>query len=101
MVRLLFRAAAAPRATPTPRRNGVDKFKGKFDYGWDKAARDYVSQEQKELEVIPREQPSSPPPAKRTSCVGRPVRGCEAGVHPPDGELRRLSGLCRRSDWVG
>ncbi len=73
-----------------------DKYKGKFDHGWDKQRR-----------IDPREaignghhpQGHEAHPATRGDPgVGFPAGGGEEGLQPADGELRGLHGLHRRSD---
>ena len=81
----------APGATHAPhhvRPEWSDKYKGKFDDGWD-ALRERTFAKQKELGVIPPEAELTERPG-RDPRLGRHARRPEAGARAPDGGLRRL-----------
>ena len=86
----------APGATHAPHHvppEWSDKYKGKFDDGWD-ALREETFARQKELGVIPADAELTAAP-RGDPGLGRHARGAEAGARPPDGGLRRLPGAHR------
>ena len=76
---------------PTP--EWIEKFKGKFDMGWN-ALREQIFANQKRLGVIPREYPAHPL-AGRPAEVGDAQRRREEAVRAPGGGLCRLRRLHR------
>ena len=81
----------APGATHAPhhvRPEWSDKYKGKFDDGWD-ALRERTFARQKELGVIPAGRRADRAP-RGDPGVGRHARRPEAGARAPDGGLRRV-----------
>ena len=78
-------ATHAPHHVPT---EWSDKYKGKFDEGWD-ALREETFARQKELGVIPRRR-GADRAAGRDPGLGRHAGRPEAGARAPDGGLRRL-----------
>ena len=86
--------ARAPRTRRTTcRREWSDKYKGRFDQGWD-ALREETFARQKELGVIPRRRRADRA-ARGDPGLGRHARRPQAGARPPDGGLRRLPGAHR------
>ena len=88
----------APGATHAPHhvpKEWADKYKGKFDQGWDKL-REETFARQKKLGVIPEDCRAHCAPF-RDSGVGHHHRGDEAGARAPDGSLRRLPRTHRSS----
>ena len=101
----------APGATHAPHhvpKEWADKYKGKFDQGWDKL-REETFARQKKLGVIPADCQLTAAPQGDPG-LGRHARGVQAGAAPRDGGLRRLHGIhrspCRpagrlaRQDWA-
>ena len=86
----------APGATHAPHhvpKQWSDRYKGKFDAGWD-VLREKIFAEQKKLGVIPNDAELT----KRHDGdpgVGRHARRAEAGAGPADGDLRRFHGAGR------
>ena len=81
----------APGATHAPHhvpKEWSDKYKGRFDAGWD-ALREETFARQKELGVIPADAELTARP-RGDPGVGRHARGAQAGPRPPDGGLRRV-----------
>ena len=80
-------ASHAPHHVP---KAWADKYKGKFDQGWDKL-REETFARQKELGVIPAERQAH---AARPGVpgLGLALAGREEALRPPDGGLRRLPG---------
>ena len=78
-------ATHAPHHVPT---EWSDKYKGRFDQGWD-ALREEILARQKELGVVP---PETELTARHEEIpgLGRHARRAEAGARAPDGGLRRL-----------
>ena len=76
-----------------------DKYKGKFDEGWDKL-REQIFSRQKELGVIPASAELTPRP-KEILAWDDVTGNFEAGVRPADGSLRRLYGAHRLPDRPG
>ena len=70
-----------------------DKYKGKFDHGWDKQ-REMTHAKQLEIGIIPKGTKLTPRP-KEIPAWDEPVAGREEGLRPADGELRRVHGLHR------
>ena len=88
-----LQSCAAPR-----RRDWADKYKGKFDQGWD-TLREETFARQKALGVIPADAELTPRD-DGVPGLGRRSRQAEDVLRPPDGGLRRLFGerrLQRRS----
>ena len=86
----------APGATHAPHhvpKEWADKYKGKFDAGWDKL-REETFARQKKLGVIPADCRAHPAPQGRAG-LGRHARSVQAGAAPADGGLRRLPGVHR------
>ena len=86
----------APGATHAPHHvpaEWSDKYKGRFDAGWD-ALREETLARQKELGVVPADAELTGAP-RRDPGLGRHARRPEAGPRPPDGGLRRLHGAHR------
>ena len=86
----------APGATHAPHHvppEWSDKYKGRFDAGWD-ALREETLARQKELGVVPAGH-RAVGPAGRDPGLGRRARRPQAGAGPPDGDLRRLHGAHR------
>ena len=83
----------APHQAPQVYR---DKYKGKFDQGWDRY-REETFARQKALGVIPADAKLTPRP-KGDSGMGRSIGGREEGLCPPYGKLYWLSGVHRRTD---
>ena len=85
------------RARPTRRttcpQEWSDKYKGRFDAGWD-ALREETFARQKELGVIPADAELTAA-ARGDPGVGRHAERPQAGARPPDGGLRRLPGAHR------
>ena len=86
----------APGATHAPHhvpKEWADKYKGKFDQGWDKLREETIAR-QKALGVIP-----AGCTAHRAPCgdpqLGRNAGGAQAGPAPPNGSLRGLHGVHR------
>ena len=78
-------ATHAPHHVPT---EWSDKYKGRFDQGWD-ALREEILARQKELGVVPAGH-GADRAARRDPRLGRHARRAQAGARPPDGGLRRL-----------
>jgi arylsulfatase A-like enzyme len=78
-------ATHAPHHVPT---EWSDKYKGRFDRGWD-ALREEILERQKELGVVPRGC-GADRAARGDPGLGGHARRA-AGAHAPDGGLRRLS----------
>ncbi len=88
----------APGATHAPHHvpeEWSDKYKGRFDAGWD-ALRDETLARQKQLGVVPPETELSARPAENSG-LGRRALRSQAGAGPPDGDLRRVHGAHRPS----
>jgi arylsulfatase len=88
----------APGATHAPHHvplEWADKYKGKFDQGWDKV-REQTLARQKELGVVPPGLPAHHP-SPRYPRVGGDAGRAQAGAGPPDGAVRRLPGAHRPS----
>ena len=86
----------APGATHAPHhvpKEWADKYKGKFDEGWDKL-REETFARQKKLGVIPADCRAHQR-AQGDSGLGRHAGGAQAGAAPPDGGLCRLPGIRR------
>ena len=86
----------APGATHAPHhvpKEWADKYKGKFDQGWDKL-REETFARQKKLGVIPADCRAHRAPQGDPG-VGRHAGGAEADAAPPDGSLRGLPGVHR------
>ncbi len=83
-------ATHAPHHVPT---EWSDKYKGKFDDGWD-AQRERTIARQKELGCHPRRRRAHRTP-RRDSRLGRHGRPSQAGPGPSDGGLRRVHGAHR------
>ena len=75
---------------PTP--EWIEKFKGKFDMGWN-ALRDKIFANQKRLGVIPEDRTDAM--AGRSCRSGTRSRRREEAVRPPGGGICRLSRLHR------
>jgi len=92
----------APGATHAPHhvpKEWADKYKGRFDAGWDKL-REETFARQKKLGVIPQDCELT----KRHEGilrVGRDAGGAEAGARPADGGLRRFPGVRRPTTSAG
>ena len=94
----------APGATHAPHqvpKVWSDKYKGKFDGGWD-ALREKTLKQQKKLGVVPK-RCRTDQAARRDPELGRDAGRPQAGARPTDGALRRLpradrsrSGTARR-----
>ena len=81
----------APGATHAPHhvpKEWADKYKGKFDQGWDKL-REETFARQKKLGVIPAGLRANEA-ARRDSRVGSPDAGIQARAGPRDGSLRGI-----------
>ncbi len=81
----------APGATHAPHHvlpEWSDKYKGRFDDGWD-ALRERTLARQKELGIVP-EEAELTARAAEIPAWERHARRAEAGARPPDGGLRRL-----------
>ena len=88
----------APGATHAPHhvpKEWADKYKGKFDQGWDKVREESFAR-QKELGVIPPDAELTAA-SRRNSCVGRHARRAQADPGAPDGSLCRVHGTHRLS----
>ena len=86
----------APGATHAPHhvpKEWADKYKGRFDQGWD-ALREQTFARQKELGRDPGRRRADRAP-RRDPGVGGHRRAAQAGAGPPDGDLRRLPGVRR------
>ena len=86
----------APGATHAPHhvpKEWTDKYKGKFDQGWDKL-REETFARQKKLGVIPPDCRAHRA-AQGDPGLGRHAGGAQAGAAPRDGGLRRLPGAHR------
>ena len=86
----------APGATHAPHhvpKEWADKYKGKFDQGWDKL-REETFARQKKLGVIPPDAELTEAP-RGDPGLGRHARRAEAGAGAADGGLRRLHGAHR------
>ena len=86
----------APGATHAPHhvpKEWADKYKGKFDQGWDKL-REETFARQKKLGVIPPDCRAHAT-AQGNSVMGRDAGRAQAGAHPPDGGVRRVHGVHR------
>ena len=86
----------APGATHAPHhvpKEWADKYKGKFDQGWDKL-REETFARQKKLGVIPADCQLTAAPQGDPG-LGRDAGGVQAGAAPRDGSLRRLHGVHR------
>ena len=79
-------ACHAPHHVP---KEWIDKYKGKFDQGWDKL-REEIFARQKKLGVIPAERRTDRA-ARRDSRLGRDAGGHAPDLRPRDGGLRRHS----------
>ena len=82
----------APGATHAPHHvppEWSDKYKGRFDQGWD-ALREETLARQKALGVVPADAELTARPG-RDPGLGRHARRPEAGARAPDGGLRRAS----------
>ena len=90
----------APGATHAPHhvpKEWSDKYKGKFDAGWDAAARGDPSPGRSNSAWCPQDAELTAA-ARRDPGVGRHARRAEAGAGPPDGDLRRIPGAHRPRD---
>ena len=88
----------APGATHAPHhvpKEWSDKYKGKFDAGWDKL-REEIFARQKKLGVVPEERDAYRTP-RRDPGLGCDGRRAEAGAGAPDGDLCRLPRTDRSS----
>ena len=86
----------APGATHAPHhvpKEWADKYKGKFDQGWDKL-REETFARQKKLGVIPQDCQLTRAP-QGDPRLGRDARRVQAGAAPRDGGVRRLHGVHR------
>ena len=86
----------APGATHAPHhvpKEWADKYKGKFDAGWDKL-REETFARQKKLGVIPAELRAHQA-SRADSGVGRDAGGAQAGAASPDGSVRGLPRIHR------
>ena len=86
----------APGATHAPHhvpKEWADKYKGKFDQGWDKL-REETFTRQKKLGVIPAGL-SAHRSTQRNPGMGRDAGAVQAGAAPRDGGLRGLHGIHR------
>ncbi len=86
----------APGATHAPHhvpKEWADKYKGKFDQGWDEL-REEIFARQKQLGVIPEDCELTKRPPEHPG-VGHDRARDEAGAGAPDGDLRRLPGAHR------
>ena len=86
----------APGATHAPHhvpKEWADKYKGKFDQGWDKL-REETFARQKKLGVIPQDCQLTAR-HKEIPGVGRDAGGVQAGAAPRDGGVRGLPGVHR------
>ena len=86
----------APGATHAPHhvpKEWADKYKGKFDAGWDDL-REETFERQKKLGVVPADCQAHRA-AQGDTGVGRHARGAQARAAPPDGSLRGLHGIHR------
>ena len=70
-----------------------EKYKGKFDHGWDKQ-RELTHAKQLEMGIIPKGTKLTPRP-KEVPAWDDQSAGREESLHPADGELRRVHGLHR------
>ena len=86
-------ATHAPHHVPT---EWSDKYRGRFDAGWD-ALRDETLARQIRARCGARGH-RSVGPTGRDRGLGRALRRAEAGAGPPDGDLRRLPRAHRPSD---
>ena len=87
--------AARTRRT-SRRKEWIDKFKGKFDMGWN-VLREQIFANQKRLGVIPANAQLTPWPDEPAE-VGHAVGRREEALRPPGRGLRRLRGLHRPRD---
>ena len=86
----------APGATHAPHhvpKEWADKYKGKFDQGWDKL-REEIFARQKKLGVIPQDCQLTPR-HKEIPAFGRHAGRIQAGPAPRDGGVRGLPGVHR------
>ena len=79
-----------------PTKEWIDKFKGKFDMGWN-AMREQIFANQKRLGVIPANTQLTPWPDDAAE-MGFAVGGREEALRPAGGGVRRLYGLHRPRD---
>ena len=84
-------ATHAPHHVP---KEWADKYKGKFDQGWDKL-REETFARQKKLGRHPARTAELTPRPRRDPGLGRHAGGAQAGARAPDGSLRRLPGVHR------
>ncbi len=89
-------ASHAPHHVP---KEWADKYKGKFDQGWDKL-REETFARQKKLGVIPADAKLTPRDPAFPAWDSAPG-GPEEALRPPDGGLRRLPGELRLRDRPG
>ena len=86
-----FFAYYAPGATHAPHHvptEWSDKYRGKFDQGWDRLREETIAR-QKALGVVPQDAVLTARPDEIPG-LGRDARRPQAGARPPDGGLRRL-----------
>ena len=88
-------ACHAPHHVP---KEWIDKYKGKFDQGWDKL-REEIFARQKELGVIPPDC-GAHRAARGNSRLGRDAEGAEADPCPANGDLCGVPGAHRPSHWA-
>ncbi len=90
----------APGATHAPHhvpKEWADKYKGKFDQGWDKL-REEIFARQKKLGVIPQDCQLTPRHKEIPAWDEMPA-AAQARAHPADGGLRRIHGVYRSPCW--
>ncbi len=91
-----FFAYFAPGATHAPHhvpKEWADKYKGRFDQGWDRLREETLAR-QKELGVIPADAELTARPAEIPG-LGRHARRPQAGAGAADGGVRRVLGAHR------
>ncbi len=86
----------APGATHAPHhvpKEWADKYKGKFDQGWDKL-REEIFARQKQLGAIPKDAELTEA-SRRDTGMGRDRSKTQAGARARDGSVRGLHGAHR------
>ena len=83
-------AVHAPHHAPKEWR---DKYKGKFDYGWDKQ-REMTYAKQLEMGIIPKGTKLTPRP-KEIPCLGCSIPRCKKSICQADGKLCSFYGAYR------
>ena len=91
------RRAPRTRRTTSPK-EWIEKFKGKFDMGWDEYREETLAR-QKKLGVVP-QTPKLTARSEGPAGLGLAQRRPEAALRPDDGSLRRLTAHTATTRWA-